>query len=142
MPFPASYSLVNIDHIQAFPELRPKAIGCIAFKYVQRWRNNFICRMLEQCSIGCEGGSIMIYYPWYPAMMLAVESNNVIDFRLRRLAFGGALANTEVRLMVKEKVDAAFEAGAILLADGSPSNVIDLYRKHVAANAERLSTGD
>ena len=84
----------------------------------------------------------MFYYPWYPAMMLAVESNNVIDSRLRKLASGGELANAEARLMLKEKVDAAFEAGAILLAGGSPSKIIDLYRKHVAANAERLSIGD
>jgi hypothetical protein len=37
----------------------------------------------------------MLFYPWYPAMMLAVESNNVIDIRLRRIATGGVDAATE-----------------------------------------------
>jgi hypothetical protein len=41
--------------------------------------------------------------------------------------------------MIDEKVAAAFETAGILLKGGSPETVIDHYRKHVAANARRLS---
>jgi len=81
----------------------------------------------------------MFFDPWYPALMLAVESNNVIDIRFRSIATGRVNAETETRLMVSEKVDAALEAGAMLLTGSSPAEVIDFYRKHVAANAARLS---
>jgi hypothetical protein len=41
--------------------------------------------------------------------------------------------------MVSEKVDAAFEARSMLVKGGKPADVIDFYRKHVAANMARLS---
>ena len=41
--------------------------------------------------------------------------------------------------MVTEKIDAAFEVGSMLLSGRKPAEVIDFYRKHVAANAIRLS---
>jgi hypothetical protein len=81
----------------------------------------------------------MFFYPWYPALMLAVESNNVIDIRLRSIAAGKVNAKEETRLMVSEKVDAALEASAMLMNGSRPAEVIDFYRKHVAANAARLS---
>ena len=81
----------------------------------------------------------MFFYPWYPAMMLAVESNNVIDIRLRKIATGGVDAMTETRLMVDETVAAALEAGAMLMRGASSAHVIAFYRKHVAANAQRLA---
>ena len=81
----------------------------------------------------------MFFYPWYPALMLAVESNNVIDIRLRSIANGKVNAKEETRLMVSEKIDAALEAGSMLVNGRRPAEVIDLYRKHVAANAARLS---
>jgi hypothetical protein len=81
----------------------------------------------------------MFFYPWYPALMLAVESNNVIDIRLRKIAGGGVNAAEESILMVTEKIDAAFEVGSMLLSGRKPAEVIDFYRKHVAANAIRLS---
>ena len=81
----------------------------------------------------------MFFYPWYPALMLAVESNNVIDIRLRSIATGQVNAKEETRLMVSEKIDAALEAGSMLVNGRRPAEVIDLYRKHVAANAARLS---
>lgn len=81
----------------------------------------------------------MLFYPWYPALMLAVESNNVIDIRLRKIASSGVNATDETRLMVSEKVDAAIEAGSMLMSGRKPADVIDLYRKHVAENAARLS---
>ena len=80
----------------------------------------------------------MFFYPWYPAMLLAFEATNVIDIRLRALALGGSGAKAEAELMVKEKIGAAFEAGTVLMSGGSPSSVIALYRRHVAANAVRL----
>ena len=70
----------------------------------------------------------MFFYPWYPALMLAVECTNVIDIRLRSIA-----------LMLSEKLDAAFEAGSMLVGGKRTADVIDFYRKHVAANVARLS---
>ena len=57
----------------------------------------------------------MFFYPWYPALMLAVELNNVIDIRLRSIATGKVNAKEETRLMVSEKIDAALEAGSMLV---------------------------
>jgi len=71
--------------------------------------------------------------------LLAVESNNVIDIRLRSIATGKVDAKAETRLMISEKVDAAFEAGSMLANGRRPADVIDFYRMHVAANAARLS---
>ena len=80
----------------------------------------------------------MFFYPWYSAMMLAFEAGTVIDQRLWKIAKGGAEGAAESHLMVQEKVDALFQAGSVLLAGGNSSQVIDMYRKHVAANALRL----
>jgi hypothetical protein len=41
--------------------------------------------------------------------------------------------------MMGEKINAAFESGANLMAGASADSVVDRYRQHVAANAERLS---
>jgi hypothetical protein len=81
----------------------------------------------------------MFFYPWYPALMLAVECNNVIDVRLRSIVAGKVNAAEETRLMVSEKVVAALEAGSMLISGGKTADVIDLYRKQVAANVTRLS---
>lgn len=78
----------------------------------------------------------MFFYPWYPALMLAVECNNVIDIRLRKIASGAA---DETCLMVSEKASAALEAASLLANGAKSADVIDLYRKHVAANVARLS---
>jgi hypothetical protein len=40
--------------------------------------------------------------------------------------------------MVAEKVDAALEAGSMVMRGDNSANVIAFYRRHVAANAERL----
>ena len=81
----------------------------------------------------------MFFYPWYPALMLAVESNNVIDIRLRQIASGAVNAPEETRFMGSEKVDAAFKAGSVILDGGQRSEVIDFYRQSVAANIARLA---
>ncbi len=83
----------------------------------------------------------MLFHPWYPTLMLAVEASNVIDLRLWKIARGGADAVAESHLMVKEKVDALFEAGSVVAQGGGSAQVIDMYRKHVAANASRLQPG-
>jgi hypothetical protein len=81
----------------------------------------------------------MFFYPWYPVMMLAFEASSVIDLRLWKLARGGAEGSAEAGLMVEEKLNALFEAGSVLARGGDSAHVIDLYRKHVAANALRLT---
>jgi len=72
-------------------------------------------------------------------MMLGFESNTVIGLRMLRLVSGGSDALHEMHLMIGEKVDAAFESGANLMAGATAETVIDRYRQHVAANAARLS---
>ena len=83
----------------------------------------------------------MLFHPWYPTMMLALEASNVIDLRLWKIARWGTDAADESRLMVTEKVDALFEAGSLVAKGGSSAQVIDLYRRRVAANASRLQSG-
>jgi hypothetical protein len=74
-----------------------------------------------------------------PLAMLAVESGGVVALRMMKLMLGGSDALTEAELMVSEKVNAAFEATASLMAGASGHDVIDRYRQHVAANAARLA---
>ena len=44
--------------------------------------------------------------------------------------------------MVSEKIAAAFEAAASLLAGATPAAIVQRYREHVAANARRLSANE
>jgi hypothetical protein len=78
-------------------------------------------------------------FPWYASAMLAFESFEVIRLRLEKLLIGGDAADHEARLMVSEKVDAMFEAGASLMTGATPASIIGRYREHVAANTKRLS---
>jgi ribosomal protein S24E len=78
-------------------------------------------------------------FPWYSAAMLAFEANHVIALRLSKLAFGGAEAHYEAKLMITEKIDAAMEASYNLIRNGDISAVVARYREHVSANANRLS---
>ena len=78
-------------------------------------------------------------FPWLAGAMLAFESCEVICIRLTMFATGDDDAEHEAHLMVSEKVDAMFEAGASMLAGASASTIIGRYREHVAANARRLS---
>jgi hypothetical protein len=81
---------------------------------------------------------MLVFFPFYPALLLAVESNNVIEKRLWKIATGRVHPVEEMRLMVTEKVKAAVEAGEMLGAGRSSGEVIDFYRSQVAANATRL----
>jgi hypothetical protein len=85
-----------------------------------------------------ERGDAM-FVPFYSTVFLAFESGNVIGLRMMKMMSGGSGSHDEAHLMVKEKVHAMFEAGASLMAGGTASSVVDLYREHVAANAKRLS---
>ena len=78
-------------------------------------------------------------FPWYASAMLAVESAEVVRLRLEKFASEDGDAEEEARLMVTEKIAAAFEAAASWLAGGSAAAIVDRYREHVAANAKRLS---
>jgi hypothetical protein len=78
-------------------------------------------------------------FPWLASTMLAFEACEVIRLRLTKLASADEDAEHEARLMVSEKIDAMFEAGASMLAGASPDAIIGRYREHVAANARRLS---
>ena len=78
-------------------------------------------------------------FPWFAGAMLAFESCEVIRLRLAKLAIGGDGSDREACLMVDEKINAMFEAGASLMAGATAATVIGRYREHVAANAKRLS---
>jgi putative ABC transport system substrate-binding protein len=58
-----------------------------------------------------------------------------------KLAAGDLDAQHESRLIVSEKVDAVFEVGISLLSGATATNVVNRFRKQVAANAMRLSAG-
>ena len=82
----------------------------------------------------------MFLPPFYPALLLAVESGNVIDMRLRKVARSSpAEAHAEMNLMITEKMAAGVEASVILMSGGTTAAVFSHYREKVAANAARLS---
>jgi hypothetical protein len=73
-----------------------------------------------------------------PLTLLAIESSGVIAMRAMKLMAGDVAAIQEGRLMMSEKIDAAFEAMASLIAGASGDQIIGRYRQHVAVNAKRL----
>jgi hypothetical protein len=76
---------------------------------------------------------------FHSLMMLAVESNRVIGLRTMKLMRGGKRAQREAELMVREKIDAALDATARLMAEASGDAIVRRYRRRVAANAKRLT---
>lgn len=80
-------------------------------------------------------------FPWFAGAMLAMEASEVIRLRLEKFAAGEEGTDQEAMLMVTEKMVAALQAGAQLLAGATPASIIGLYRERVAANAKRLSAG-
>ena len=72
-------------------------------------------------------------------MMLALEANGVVAQGMMKLMRGGRRARREAKLMVSEKIDAAFEATARLMAGASGDEIVHRYRQRVAANAKRLA---
>jgi hypothetical protein len=71
-------------------------------------------------------------------MMLALEANGVVALRMMKLMRGGKRARREAKLMVSEKIAAACEATASLMAGASGDEIVRRYRQHVAANSKRL----
>ena len=78
---------------------------------------------------------------FHSLFMLAIEANQVAGLRVMKLMLGGKRARREAELMVKEKVDAALQAGASLMAGASGDEIVERYRQHVKANARRLARG-
>ena len=78
-------------------------------------------------------------YPWHASGMLTLESGEVMRLRMDKFAHGEADCEQEARLMVTEKISAAFEAGARFLAGAPIAAIIERYREHVAANTKRLT---
>jgi hypothetical protein len=78
-------------------------------------------------------------FPWFAGAMLAMEASEVIRLRLEKLAQCDQGSEQEACLMVTEKIVAALQAGAQLMAGAGPSAIIGLYRERVVANARRLS---
>jgi hypothetical protein len=74
-----------------------------------------------------------------PLMLLALESSEVTALRTIKLMSGDEDAAKEVRLMIGEKLDPAFEATADLMGGVTGNEIIEGYRQTVAANADRLS---
>jgi hypothetical protein len=79
-----------------------------------------------------------VFGPWFIVTLLALESSEVIGLRIAKLAGGGVDAQHEAHLMVSEKIDAVVEVGVRLLCGATAVNVINRFREHVAANAERV----
>jgi hypothetical protein len=78
---------------------------------------------------------------FHSLFMLAIEANQVVGLRVMKLMLGGKRARREAELMVKEKVDAALQAGASLMTGASGEEIVERYRQHVKANARRLARG-
>jgi len=60
------------------------------------------------------------------------RANRVIGLRLMKLMRGHRSARREARLMVAEKLDAAFKANACMLEGASSDEIIRMYRRRVA----------
>ena len=79
-----------------------------------------------------------MYRSWVNLMLLAAESQEVIWLRTLKLAAGGSKAESEVYLMVSEKImTGGFEMGRLMLGASSDS-VVKRYRREVRANRRRL----
>jgi hypothetical protein len=78
-------------------------------------------------------------FPWFAGTMLALESCEVVRLRFEKFANQDDDAEHEARLMVSEKIAAAYEAAANWLSGASAASIIGRYREHVAANTRRLS---
>jgi hypothetical protein len=59
----------------------------------------------------------MFFYPWYPAMMLDIQTRNVIDFRAGKMSRGEAVVAAKLRerkcTYVKDSFDFGLRAGGL-----------------------------
>jgi hypothetical protein len=95
--------------------------------------------MLQGADAAYAAREVVTLFPFYSTMMLGLESGQVIGLRMLKFTRGGSDALNEMHLMLEEKINAAVESGANLMAGASAGSVVDRYRQHVAANAERLT---
>jgi hypothetical protein len=88
--------------------------------------------------------------PWIKISMdawaLGLEASSVIGLRTMKLAAGGAAAQTEAELMVREKIEAgmalqarAMAGGLGITPQGAAAKTLAHYRRKVRANQRRLS---
>jgi hypothetical protein len=92
-----------------------------------------------------------MFNPWFSlafkTIQLGFEAQNVIALRMVRLARGGAVAQTEARRMIVDKIAAGVEAQAVAassVASGRrdtvvANKVLRVLKKRVHANKRRLS---
>jgi hypothetical protein len=80
-----------------------------------------------------------IFSSWPIALLLALESSEVIGLRVAKLACGGVDAQREAHFIISEKVDASIEVTASLMSGETVTKVINRLRAQVAANISRLS---
>ncbi|GLK66604.1 hypothetical protein [Hansschlegelia plantiphila] len=76
---------------------------------------------------------------WNKLLMLAAESQHVIDLRVAKCALGGVSALEEMQLMCAEKLEAGMVSASRLMTGCSIESVVDDYRGIVLANATRLA---
>jgi len=69
----------------------------------------------------------------------SLEAQRVMGLRMVKMAKGGSAADVEAKLMVSEKMGAAWEAGAMIAAGGSPMRVLKRYRTIMRENTKRLT---
>jgi hypothetical protein len=92
----------------------------------------------------------MLANPWvrsgFDAWSLGVEASSVIALRMLKIGSGGEAAETEVRLMVSEKIAAGFALQAMALTGGLGLPPMELLGKRsriieekVRANRRRLA---
>lgn len=60
------------------------------------------------------GSENAVFIPFFPCMMLALETQKVVELRLVRLAWGGRECRAEMLSMLIEKIQAGMEAATIL----------------------------
>lgn len=88
--------------------------------------------------------------PWLgvgmDAWALGFEASQVIGLRMMKLAAGGAAAQTEANLMVREKIEStlalqmqALTGGLGITPHGAAAHTLKHYRRKVRANRRRLS---
>jgi hypothetical protein len=93
---------------------------------------------------------MMLANPWvrsgFDAWSLGVEASSVIALRMLKIGSGGEAAETEVRLMVSEKIAAGFALQAMALTGGlgltphgATRKALAHYRGKVRANRRRLA---
>ena len=90
--------------------------------------------------------------PWvrigFDAWSLGLEASSVIGLRLLKMAAGGAAAETETRLMFREKFEAGWAiqgkamTGALgLTPQSATTRTLAHYRAKVRSNRRRLHAG-